>query len=409
MKVITFYIQPDKEDRKGYVPLIAQVTIKSKKYRASIGKLKKRYWSKSKQRVKKNREHEPYNNYKELNTLIENLSKNLFRFNRFDNYTEPPKNEEVKKIILSTPENKQHVTTINDAYQEYIEANINKVAYNTTRNRKTAKKFIEVYQDWAGITLQFEDITRELFNELYNYAFDELELENNTFAAYISKFKSFLEWATEKGYYSGTAHRKFTFTEKEKEAIVLTMAEFKQLFNFDFSNNKKLEKARDLYCFGCLTALRYSDIKSLRYEHLTNDFIKKRIVKTKETLSIPILSQTKKLIDKYKNDSIYVLPQLSNVKLNAYIKECCKIAGINTPTLKQSYKGNKITETTHPKHELITAHTSRKTFITIAYLNGVDIPTIMAITGHKSYKMLKRYLKENVDKMKRDLENAWKF
>jgi hypothetical protein len=48
-------------------------------------------------------------------------------------------------------------------------------------------------------------------------------------------------------------------------------------------------------------------------------------------------------------------------------------------------------------------------FITIAYLNGLDIPTIMAITGHKSYNMLKRYLKENADKIKRDLEKAWNF
>jgi integrase len=187
------------------------------------------------------------------------------------------------------------------------------------------------------------------------------------------------------------------------------MEEFKQLYNFDYKNNTKLEKARDLYCFGCLTALRYSDIISLKYEHLTETHIRKRIVKTKETLSIPILPQASKIIEKYKNNTIYVLPQLSNVKLNAYIKECCMVAGIDTPTLKQSYKGNKTTETAHPKYKLITAHTSRKTFITIAYLNGLDIPTIMAITGHKSYNMLKRYLKENADKIKRDLEKAWNF
>lgn len=64
--------------------------------------------------------------------------------------------------------------------------------------------------------MQFEDITKEFFERLYDYFYEELDTENNTFASIIAKFKSFLEWVNEKEYYSGFKHKKYSFTEKEK-------------------------------------------------------------------------------------------------------------------------------------------------------------------------------------------------
>lgn len=413
MKSVSFYIQKDKENSKGLCPIIAQVTIKSKNYRASIGKVKARYWNKSKQKVNKNREIEPYNQHIELNQFIEDISSNLNRFNRFDSYNEPPKIDEVKKVILTIDTGTK---SFNKAYDEFIESNKNLVAPNTTRNRITAKNFISDYQEYHNLTLQFEDITEELFEQLYIYAFevrgiidtDKEEMENNTFASYIAKFKSFLEWSTKKGYYKGKEHHKYSFAEKDKNVICLTPTEFKSLYNFNFENNT-YDKTRDLYCFGCLTGLRFSDIQSLRNEHIQGDSIIKKINKTKQESCIPILPQAQQILDKYKGDSFYPLPRLSNQKLNEYIKECCKLAGIKTPTIKQTYKGNQITETSHPKYELITAHTARKTFITIGFMNGLNVKIIKSITGHKKEATFDKYLKIS-DQMKKDeLKKAWDF
>ncbi len=404
-KNISFFIKKSHQDKKGFVPIIGQVTINSKNYSFSIDKIKPRYWNKSKQRVNKQREDEPDNKHEEINNTIENLLKNTARFNHFDYYKVLPERKEVEKIFFDiSPQTK----TFFEAYNEFIESNKDKVTYNTSRNRKTVMNFFKRYENYSGNKISFKDINYSFYEKIYDFACNIIELEDNTFASHIAKFKSFLEWCIVKGYYNSYEHKKFTFTEKDKPVIHLTLDELKRLYNYDFGNSR-LEKARDLYCFGCYTGLRFSDIASLRYEHIQGNYIHKVINKTKKETSIPILPQAMAILDKYKCDeSIYPLPRLSNVKLNKYIKEACEIVGINEMTKKLIYRGNKVQEVFLEKYKLITVHTARKTFITIGFMLGMDVKTIKSITGHKKDATFDKYLKIAEELKKDKLFNAWK-
>jgi hypothetical protein len=46
-----------------------------------------------------------------------------------------------------------------------------------------------------------------------------------------------------------------------------------------------------------------------------------------------------------------------------------------------------------PKWSLQTTHCTRRSFCTINYISGTDVFTIMAISGHKTEKSFRRYLK----------------
>ena len=46
-----------------------------------------------------------------------------------------------------------------------------------------------------------------------------------------------------------------------------------------------------------------------------------------------------------------------------------------------------------PKYELLQTHTARRSFCTNAYIQGLDTLDIMAISGHKTEKSFRRYLK----------------
>jgi integrase len=394
---ITLYIDKSKVDKRGLVPIFAAVRINAKNFKFQIEKTKLRYWNKTKQRINKNRESEPYNRHEEINSLLDRLTKDVSRFSRFDNYSAAPNRDEVKSVLLKV--NPDEIP-LNEAYEEFIESNRNKVAKNTTKNRNTAKNFIEDYQKYYSATLQFCDITLELFDKLYDFAFEVNDFETNTFVSYVAKFKAFLKWANEKGYYKGREHEKFTLTEKEKSIICLSPDEFKALYHHKFES-EALDRARDLYCFGCLTGMRFSDISTLRYEHINHDYIVKNMVKTDEEGRIPILPLAKQIIEKYRDGRFYPLPQLSNAKLNKHIKTCCEKAGITTPTIKIRYKGNVREEKAYSKHKLITAHTARKTFITLAYFYGMDTKIIKSITGHKTDKNFDKYLLLS-DEMKKD-------
>lgn len=124
-----------------------------------------------------------------------------------------------------------------------------------------------------------------------------------------------MKWAMNKGYHSNLEYQKFSFAEKDKAVICLTPEELKALANFKFEN-ERLSKARDLYCFGCYTGLRFSDIATLWREHFQNGYILKNITKPKEDDRITILPQAKAILDKYDDGSVYPLPRLSNPKLN---------------------------------------------------------------------------------------------
>src|SRR5690606_20228421 len=95
------------------------------------------------------------------------------------------------------------------------------------------------------------------------------------------------------------------------------------------------------------------------------------------------------IFDKYQN----VLPVISDVKYNQYIKEVCKIAGIDTPTLITSWKGGKRIDEIKLKYELISSHTARRTFITRLLRKGLLPEQIMKITGHRNRRSFDEYVK----------------
>jgi len=147
------------------------------------------------------------------------------------------------------------------------------------------------------------------------------------------------------------------------------------LYNFEF-NNLKHQKVRDIFCFGCLTGLRYSDLQQLKKEHIQGDHILKTTQKVKEPVKIPLVDLSRQIIDSYNEQPIYVLPGLSNQKFNEYLKEVCKIAQIDTPITIDTFRGNKFTQATKRKYEVITAHVARKKFITLSFYLGMDIKIV---------------------------------
>ena len=65
------------------------------------------------------------------------------------------------------------------------------------------------------------------------------------------------------------------------------------------------------------------------------------------------------------------LPVISNQKMNTYLKELGKLAGIDEPIKQTYYIGNERKEEVHPKHELLASHVGRRTFICNALSLGI--------------------------------------
>ena len=69
-------------------------------------------------------------------------------------------------------------------------------------------------------------------------------------------------------------------------------------------------------------------------------------------------------------------------------KEC----GLDTLITDIQFKGNERIDTVRPKHELISTHTGRRTFISNALMKGISVNVVMQFTGHSDYKAMKPYI-----------------
>ncbi len=221
---------------------------------------------------------------------------------------------------------------------------------------------------------------------------------NPTIAKKIGFVKWWLRWCEAKEYYKGNAHKVFSVKLKgqnyeQKTIIYLDREELTKLEFYDFSKAPHLDRARDVFIFSCYTGLRYSDIARLEKTQISDTKISLVTQKTDDALTIDLNDHTKRILGKYATlRGIKALPVISNQKANDYIREACKVAGIDTPVKLIQYSGSTKIETQKPKWECMSFHAGRRTFITMALLLEIPIPVIMQWSGHHDVKMLKPYM-----------------
>lgn len=243
----------------------------------------------------------------------------------------------------------------------------------------------------------------------------QIGLRNTTIAKNVSFVRWFLRWAFARGYYEGNLHLtwlpKFKGTDgNQKEVIHLTWDELMNLYTFQVPESKQyLERVRDVFCFECFTSLRYSDVAKLRRSDIRENYITVVTQKTVDGLRIELNKYSRAILDKYKDFHFpddKALPVISNVKMNVYLKELGKLAGLNEPQRIVYFMGNERKEEVYKKWEVLTTHCGRRTFIVNALFLGIPAEVVMKWTGHSNFSAMKPYVKI-VDELKEQEMNKF--
>jgi len=281
---------------------------------------------------------------------------------------------------------------------------------------KSVKNHLQAYQDETKHKVTFETIDYSFFNKFQSFLIKRTKtdkqgktspmLNNTTIAKALSTLKTFLGYARREGIKVNDSYRDFPIKKEKLEVIALEQNELDAIIKLDLTNNKRLEKARDLFVFSCSTGFRYSDVAQLRNEHISDNVITMIVKKTKTELTVPLNSISAAILDKYK-DQAKPLPLISNQNLNYGVHDLCKLAGINKPIEIVRFSGKQRLENTYPKHELIHFHTGRKTFVTLSLEKGMSAEEVMTITGHTDYKSFKRYVNVTEKRKKLVMVKAW--
>lgn len=203
------------------------------------------------------------------------------------------------------------------------------------------------------------------------------EFKPQTANSYLSRLRSVYIWASNNGKCSTNPFAQFKLTKPKNDITYLTKEEIERIANKDFGV-ERLNQIRDLFVFQCMTAMSYSDAQQLTAQDIKTDaqgrkFIQKQRNKTGVTYTVLLLPLAIEILERYD----YVLPRISNQKMNAYLKEIGAICGIR---------------------QNLHSHLSRHSAGVMMLNSGIGIEVVAKVLGHTSIKTTESFYAKVLDR-----------
>jgi len=376
--MVYFSLRESKQNKKGLSPIEVSITTNGKRIYFSTSKhVPAADWNKEKQAVKgKSEEAQLINGY-----LIQ-LRNKIYQ----------KEIELLQKGYLITAE------LLKEAITDKVEALNEKTLLDVLNEHNTERKAM-VGKTVAPATYWVFEYTGRLFKEFiqkkyerkdlylreinlgfiqgfHAYLLGEKKMGQNSCTKHLKFLKKLLNLAVANSYISYNPVNAYKVEREPVEIDFLDEEELRKIINFD-TPLPRLERAKDMFLFGCFTGLSYIDIKTLAPEHFEKDsagriWIKKRRIKTGVLSRIPLLPIAKLILDKYKGGE-KLLPIQDPADINKYLKDIAILCGIN---------------------KRICFHTSRHTFAsTVTLANNISLEVVSKMLGHTNTRMTAHYAK----------------
>ena len=207
-------------------------------------------------------------------------------------------------------------------------------------------------------------------------------LKRNTINKHHARVRAIINLAIKEELIERNPYAKYKFKYTKTEREYLTEEELTDIQDVNLTNNKSLDKVRDIFLFTCNTGIRFQDVQNLTLSNIktTNygkTYLKFIMGKTSETVAIPLTKQAASIISKYSEHSDRIaygklLPGISNQKFNVFIKIIATAAGIE---------------------KKISHHIARHTFATLALNKGMSIVAVQKLLGHTTVRTTEVYAK----------------
>lgn len=362
-----------------------------------------RWWNADRQRAK---ETSAFAEYPEFNERLDNLltaAKATFRSYETDNGREPEVEELRAALDVALGRTEQRSADLFSFAAEYIAGREGatgkggKLLHATYHGRNRIA--LRLLKDYAASTrrgrrIPFGSVDKAFVDGFAKYLTTTRGLSTNTVGKYMRALREFVNKAADEGHELRPAILKrggIAIPEEETHKVYLNPEELAALLNFDLRAHPRLERARDLFIAGAWTGLRFGDLTRVRPEHIEGERIRIRASKTGREVTLPLHPHVRFLLNKYGGA---LPPAISNQKQNDYIKE----AAAMVPELQERTMQGRTTagihaEVSRAKWEQVTTHTARRSFATNLYRSGVPARSIMALTGHRTEEVFRRYIR----------------
>ncbi len=255
----------------------------------------------------------------------------------------------------------------------------------TKLNYKTLLNNLERFRKGTLIT----DIDYQ-FIVAYDKWLRESGIAHNTRISRLRLLRALLNEARKRDIISNNPFDRYRIQQMVSKKGFLTIEQLHKLEKMPLKRYE--DKVRDAFLIGCYTGLRFSDIVSLRNEHIAKGWLTKKMAKTGFIVEIPIAElfagKMIQLIDKYDGNIERVTKALSN---NSSVNK----------TLRNILDRLKV-------DQKITFHSSRHTFATHLGQSGVQMTTIQKLLGHQKLQTTQIYSEVDRKAITNDLKKGRK-
>lgn len=315
--------------------------------------------------------------------------------------------QSIKARFLGEDNEEYSLLTLIDYHNTQMSESL---TYGTSKNYFTTQKYIKLFltdkrkiQDVYLSQLTFRFVVDfEKFLRTHTPEDHQKKMENNTIMKHIQRLCKMVTLAYKMEWIDKDPFIKFKPTYIKNEREFLREDELQAIIEKEFKI-ERLTLVKDLFVFSCYTGLSYIDVMNLNEDNIAlgidgGKWIITNRQKTHNKVKIPLLPIAKELIYKYERHiktkkTKTLFPNISNQKLNSYLKEIADLCGI---------KKN------------LTFHIARHTFATtITLSNGVPIETVSKLLGHTKIattqiyaKVIERKVSEDMASLRNKLEKS---
>ncbi len=392
---VLFYVKRTKIKKDGRLPIYVRITVNKQRAEFSAQlSIEEEQWDPIRGMAKNTSKQN-----KEINQRLEALKTNLaLKKHELEDYGKLISANSLKNGHLGIDES---IPTLLGLFKDHNEkcAQLMNIDYSP----RTVDKYKHCYNHvgrfikhrYKKNDVEIAEVNAMFVRDLEHYLKTVRGCSHNTSIKYVSNFKKIVRIALANGWLKVDPFANIRYKFDEVDLAYLDERELKLLMKIQLPNNR-MQQVKDVYLFCCFTGLAFVDAKTLSSEDIVDNdgsqWIKKRRTKTKNWSTVPLLEPAKKILDNYKSHPSCVknnrlLPVISNQKMNSYLKEIAKFAGIE-------------------KH--LSTHTARHTFATTVTLgNQVSMEVVSKMLGHSSINMTKRYARVADELIRKDMHKIF--
>lgn len=273
---------------------------------------------------------------------------------------------------------------------------------------------LEEIEKMYGCTIMPAMISSVFWNHFIPFLADR-KLKYSTIAHVKANLITVLNWSSKYGVKLNPSYSEVDIPNYIASKISLTPDQISHIYHYKLMQEetysfrskkmlklrknkiKTLEKVRDMFVLGCNLGQRYSDLVRISPENFRNGQFSIVQQKTGNKCFVPINTLsidsriTFAILEKYN----YHAPYTGNINnYNTYLHEL--LLHIGEDFLEEVYIDNKvngvITRETKLRYQLISSHSSRRSFATINTLRNIPRSKILRATGHSSERAFVRYI-----------------